>query len=481
MKLNLGLFILLAAVTSYVSGSDSDDEPPVDEHANDNGQEEPTRTRRCPGCKTTLNEHNFGAPSKHCGGPQQSRPEGAAAATGGARRRTNIDTPHRIPLDNPQVTFRENLHVMREQLESLLNEEENLRVAEQNELRQVEQEIAAAQERIARLQNRELPRLPNDGGEIPFNRLRQRDANERQHAGTERTLDESQNWRERLREDMSANRGNNRGGIDNLFAPPVVDEETRRRQIGEHHNINGINDYFNVETESEMFLRPRRTPTALHEKPLLVPDFVSSIVPQPEEHILSDGTSKGQTKLVISSGPKRPKLESITLNQWVIANTRIFFSLLDSGRLSSSREVRDYLAYTVRVMELYPKHDWVSILRLDQEFRILQATYNYPWSRDMAHLHEVFLSPRRPLSSRPNTSQGSQNNSSDGRRFATISLDGQVICRNYNTDRCTQGSNCRFAHVCNRLVNGRCCNQAHPGIRHPPSPGLTNQMGGTIS
>ena len=112
-----------------------------------------------------------------------------------------------------------------------------------------------------------------------------------------------------------------------------------------------------------MFSRPKRTPTALHEKTLLVPDFVSSIVPQPEEHILSDGTSKGQTKLVISSGPKRPKLESITLNQWVIANTRIFFSLLDSGRLSSSREVRDYLAYTVRVMEFYPKHDWVSILR----------------------------------------------------------------------------------------------------------------------
>ena len=137
---------------------------------------------------------------------------------------------------------------MREQLESLLNEEENLRVAEQNELRHVEQEIAAAQERIARLRNRELLVLPNDGGEIPFNRLRlPRDANERQHAGTERTLDQSQNWRERLREDMSANRGNNRGGIENLFAPPVVvDEETRRPQIGEHHNIS---DYLNVEQD----------------------------------------------------------------------------------------------------------------------------------------------------------------------------------------------------------------------------------------
>ena len=98
---------------------------------------------------------------------------------GGARRHTNI------PLDNPQATFRENLYVMREQLESLLNEEENLRVAEQNELRHVEQEIAAAQERIARLRNRELLVLPNDGGEIPFNRLRlPRDANKRQHAGT---------------------------------------------------------------------------------------------------------------------------------------------------------------------------------------------------------------------------------------------------------------------------------------------------------
>ena len=36
---------------------------------------------------------------------------------------------------------------------------------------------------------------------------------------------------------------------------------------------------------------------------------------------------------------------------------------------------------------------WVSVLKYDDEFRLLQATYNYPWSFDSNHSHTVFLEP----------------------------------------------------------------------------------------
>ena len=77
----------------------------------------------------------------------------------------------------------------------------------------------------------------------------------------------------------------------------------------------------------------------------------------------------------------------------MIANTRIFHSLLFAGKLPTARDIRDYLAYTVKVMELAGKYEWVSVLKFDDEYRQLQATYSFPWSYDSHHLHEVTLVP----------------------------------------------------------------------------------------
>ena len=118
------------------------------------------------------------------------------------------------------------------------------------------------------------------------------------------------------------------------------------------------------------FLNHGKSPRV--EKPLLIVDFVTNIIPQDKRETLSN---QGQAKIVVSYGPKKPKLETVTEQQWVIDNTRIFYSLLAGGKLAGQKAIQDYLIYTVKEMELSSKYDWKSILLYDNEFRKLQAIY----------------------------------------------------------------------------------------------------------
>ena len=113
-------------------------------------------------------------------------------------------------------------------------------------------------------------------------------------------------------------------------------------------------------------------------------------MPRDDEHSLS---SVGTAKIVGSYGPRKLKLQQITLQQWVIANTRIFYTLFAGSKLPSVADLQHYLAYTVKIMELSLKHLWISVLRYDGKFRQLQGVYNYPWSFDSNHLHSVLLEP----------------------------------------------------------------------------------------
>ena len=55
-------------------------------------------------------------------------------------------------------------------------------------------------------------------------------------------------------------------------------------------------------------------------------DFVPTSV---EEEMVIGGQRQQQT--VVKSGPKKPKLESLTLSQWSIANLRILYKLVGEG------------------------------------------------------------------------------------------------------------------------------------------------------
>ena len=109
---------------------------------------------------------------------------------------------------------------------------------------------------------------------------------------------------------------------------------------------------------SEMFLRPAQLPKG--EKVLRIIDFIDTIIPREEERTISDG---GNTKLIVSYGPKKPKLELVTLPQGVISNTRIFYNLILSKELTSLEDIQNYLAYTVKITELSTRFQWTSVLK----------------------------------------------------------------------------------------------------------------------
>ena len=107
-------------------------------------------------------------------------------------------------------------------------------------------------------------------------------------------------------------------------------------------------------------------------------------------------------------------------------------------------------------MELSTKFIWTSVLKYDEEFRHIQAVYNYPWSFDFHHLssmHSVVLEPLSTFSgNRSVTSRSSQNTTMT---FANVTTEGKVIRRNFNRARGCTLFECNFAHVCNRKIEGR--------------------------
>ena len=80
---------------------------------------------------------------------------------------------------------------------------------------------------------------------------------------------------------------------------------------------------------SEMFLKLAQLPKGQRILRIIV-DFVDNIVPREDERTISDG---GNAKLIVSYGPKKPKLEQVTLQQWVVSKATIFYNLLANRKL----------------------------------------------------------------------------------------------------------------------------------------------------
>ena len=91
---------------------------------------------------------------------------------------------------------------------------------------------------------------------------------------------------------------------------------------------------------------------------------------------------QGEHQVVIKSGPKKPKLESLTLSQWSIANLAILYKLVNEGKLVGP-SLMDYLSYTTKVYQLIQRFSLVSVLLFDREYRKLQGSMNFRWGTDV--------------------------------------------------------------------------------------------------
>ena len=99
-------------------------------------------------------------------------------------------------------------------------------------------------------------------------------------------------------------------------------------------------------------------------------------------------------KLTLTIQDRKPELSSVTVEQFNIANLRIFYEFLFSGKLSTLRDIQEYLSYAIKILELDNKFTWESVLLYDDEFRILQHTYGFSWAHNHSHLHDAVLNPR---------------------------------------------------------------------------------------
>ena len=221
----------------------------------------------------------------------------------------------------------------------------------------------------------------------------------------------------------------------------------------------GIND---IVTWQDPQLCFKTVDNNLTSKHFDIVDFVSSNVGgvnMGHENLLSDA-SGGQ--LVFKSGPAKPKLESISLSDWSVANLSIMYKLIESGDLASTFQ-HDYLSYTKRIYQLIKFYEMTSVFFYDREYRCLQHQHKFRWCTDVPHLQTVFLRPKfqQVKTQTPRTLSSSH---SMGKQvaYASHSSAGKQICKRFNSKQGCHMSGCRFEHICG--VPG--CGQTHSAQNH---------------
>ena len=189
---------------------------------------------------------------------------------------------------------------------------------------------------------------------------------------------------------------------------------------------------------------------------------ICDFVPQAVDEDLVVG-GHGDQQLVIKTGPKKPKLESLTLSQWSVANLAILYRLVNEGKLVGPN-LMDYLSYTTKVYQLVQRFSLSSVLLYDREYRKLQASMNFRWGTDVQHLHTLFLQQRSVPGSQSQGNQLTGQKRGNANQFAAKPKgDKRVeICRNFNSDKGCSFEHCKFKHKC--IVPG--CSQAHSATVH---------------
>ena len=199
--------------------------------------------------------------------------------------------------------------------------------------------------------------------------------------------------------------------------------------------------------------------TATGKSGLLYLDVCDFVPHSVEEELVIGG--QGEQQVVVKSGPKKPKLETLSLSQWSIANLSILYKLSSEGKLAGPA-LMDYLSYTTKIYQLVQKCNLASVLLYDREYRQLQASMGFRWGTDVQHLHMLHLQPRdrqvksatqtQPVRKSPNNFQ------TQPQKFK-----GDIgICKSYNSEKGCSFQKCRYLHQC--ILPG--CNSKHPVTSH---------------
>lgn len=171
-------------------------------------------------------------------------------------------------------------------------------------------------------------------------------------------------------------------------------------------------------------------------------------------------------QLVLRSGQKKPKLETLSLSQWSVANLAILHTLVREKGAGVS-EILDYLSHSTRIYQLFSKFQPASVMFYDREYRKAQATQGFRWGTEVPHLQICFLQARTKQnnmafggSNRPGNARGQAQDSNT--RRGPITTNGQEICKKFNSQKGCHYSDCKYVHVCSVPK----CEQNHPSPLH---------------
>lgn len=202
-------------------------------------------------------------------------------------------------------------------------------------------------------------------------------------------------------------------------------------------------------TDPQIFLKAS---SAERNKSYLdIVDFINSTS---DEKILLD-SAHGQ--LVFRTGPPKPKLESVTVCQWSIANLEILNKLIETKDLKHE-DMLDYLSYTFKVYQLLNTHDKTSVFQYDREYRSMQGQFGFRWGTDIPHLTTIFLRPKAPNKIKRTFYQ---NIKSKKPGVLRSKLNTKICKKYYCNARCSL-EYCKSKHVC--AAPG--CELKHPATIH---------------
>ena len=173
-----------------------------------------------------------------------------------------------------------------------------------------------------------------------------------------------------------------------------------------------------------------------------ITEFVTGNV---EEEIV---VGRNGAQQVLKSGPKRPRLEPITLAQWSVANLAILYRVLDEGKVQATN-ILDYLSYTTKIWQLVQRFSLLSVFMYDREYRKLQAAHNFLWGTDIPHLQSVHLQARpskHPGHANGRGKSGFASNPAHPGCQDPLTDEGKVICKLFNTKAGCRFHDCKFEH-----------------------------------
>ena len=181
-------------------------------------------------------------------------------------------------------------------------------------------------------------------------------------------------------------------------------------------------------------------------------DFVQTSIE--EEVVLG---SQGDQQIIVKSGPKKPRIENLTLSQWSVANLAILYRLVGENKLQGP-ELMDYLSYTTKIYQLVQRFSLVSVMLYDHEYRKLQAGLKFRWGTDVQHLSNIHLQAR----DKPAAQGGQQKKVTPPFKSGKNVQVKQDICSNYNSQKGCSYVDCKFKHIC--IIPG--CKQPHSALSH---------------